>query len=98
MIEPSHKLLAGVGTGHELGGRTNTDLVVVTGVLVARTRHGVVVGTRHKNMVGLLTVKIYIVIILILIRIHIPTMGLMASAGPTMSYCPPHYRQRWLGI
>ena len=56
--------------------------------LVAGTQYRELAGTWHRNMDELLIVKISFVIILVLIRIHVPTMG-AASAGPTTSSTLP---------
>ena len=89
MTKPSRELLARAGAGHELGGGSNTNLAVRTGELMVGTWYRGVAGTQHRNVAGLLTVKIYILIILILIKIHIPTMGKTTSASPTPSSTLP---------
>ena len=71
-----------VATGHELGGQTSTNLV-------AGTWYGAVAGTQHRNVAGLLTIKISIVIIFVLIIIYVPMMDVMASTGPTTSSMLP---------
>ena len=82
-----------VGTRHRgvaLMARTQHRRVA----LMARTRHREVAPTHHRNVTGFLAIKIYIMMIVVLIRMHVPTMGATARASPTMSSTLPTLRAK----